>query len=202
GLRSPRPSLRLRRPRAPHRRGDDEAASRQAPSGLRGQGQRRSRGHRPGLQADRRGRRQPVRRAGGQARRGSQQRWWPPQPLDVLGVDGSRRRRRPRGRARRGDQLRLRLLRRLQGEVRGGGRRPVRLRLGMARSRRRPAGHHQHAEPGQPRVQRPDPAARQRRLGARVLPELPEPPPGLPQGVVERGQLEQGLRALQRREGL
>ena len=42
--------------------------------------------------------------------------------------------------------------------------------------------------------QRADP--RPRRLGARLLPELPKPPARLPQGVVERGRLEQGRRAV------
>ena len=55
------------------------------------------------------------------------------------------------------------------------------------------------AEPGQPAHRRPDAAARQRRLGARVLPQVPEQPPGLPEGVVERGRLGQGRRALLRR---
>ena len=46
-------ALRLRRARAAHRRGDDARAPRQAPPGLRGQGQRGARGHRVGRQADR-----------------------------------------------------------------------------------------------------------------------------------------------------
>ena len=41
-----------------------------------------------------------------------------------------------------------------------------------------------------------DAAARHRRLGARLLPQLPEPPPGLPRGVVERRQLGGGRPAL------
>ena len=40
---------------------------------------------------------------------------------------------------------------------------------------------------------------RQRRLGARLLPQVPEPPPRLSRGLVERGQLASGSRAL--REG-
>src|SRR5690606_7336177 len=35
-----------------------------------------------------------------------------------------------------------------------------------------------------------------RRLGARVLPEVPEPSPGLPRGLVEHGQLGRGREAL------
>jgi superoxide dismutase, Fe-Mn family len=38
-------------------------------------------------------------------------------------------------------------------------------------------------------VRRPDAAARRRRLGARLLPEVPEQAPGLPRRLVERGQL-------------
>ena len=45
-------------------------------------------------------------------------------------------------------------LRRVQGEVRGGRRRPVRLGLGLARARRRHARGHEHPQPGQP-AQRP-----------------------------------------------
>ena len=44
-----------------------------------------------------------------------------------------------------------------------------------------------------------DAAAGQRRLGARLLPEVPEQAPGLPEGVVERRGLGQGRRALRGR---
>ena len=95
----------------------------------------------------------------------------------------------PDGDARRGDQRRLRLVRRLQGEVQGRRREPVRLRLGVARARRlRPRGH-EHAEPGHPALGRPDAAAGRRRVGARVLPQVPEQAPGLPGRVLERRQL-------------
>ena len=46
--------------------------------------------------------------------------------------------------------VRLRLLRRLQGEVQGGRRRPVRLRLVLARPRRLGPGRGQQRQPGQP----------------------------------------------------
>src|SRR4051812_46250229 len=72
----------------------------------------------------------------------------------------------------------------------------------MARARRRTAEAREDAGPGQPRAGRPDPAARQRRLGARVLPDLPEQATRLPEGVVERRELGQGRRAVRRREGL
>ena len=50
-----------------------------------------------------------------------------------------------------------------------------------------------------PLSRRQDAAARQRRLGARVLPDVQERAPGVPQGLVEHGQLGQGRRALQLR---
>ena len=74
-----------------------------------------------------------------QAGRRSQQRRRPRQPHAVLGDDEPGRRRRARRRPRRGDRRGLRLVRRLQGAVRGHRRRPVRLRLGVARARRRRA---------------------------------------------------------------
>ena len=52
-----------------------------------------------------------------------------------------------------------------------------------------------------PALGRPDAAAGRRRVGARVLPEVPEQAPGLPGRVLERRQLEQGRRAV-RRSGL
>ena len=69
-------------------------------------------------------------------------------------------------------------------------------------ARRRRARRHEHAQPGQPAERRQDAAAGQRRLGARLLPEVPEQAPGLPQGVVEHGRLGEGRRALQRRQRL
>ena len=45
-----------------------------------------------------------------------------------------------------------------------------------------------------PERRRPDP--RERRLGARLLPDLPQPPARLPRGLVERGQLGGGRGAL------
>ncbi len=55
------------------------------------------------------------------------------------------------------------------------------------------------AQPGQPDLRWQDAAARRRRLGARVLPQVPEPPPRLHRRVVERRRLVQGRGALQRR---
>ena len=67
-------------------------------------------------------------------------------------------------------------------------------------ARRRRARHHLDRQPGLPADRRQDPAARQRRLGARLLPQVPERAPGLPQGVLERRQLGQGRRAFRSRE--
>ena len=44
-----------------------------------------------------------------------------------------------------------------------------------------------HADPAGSRS-----GPRQRRVGARLLPELPKPPPGIPRGLVERRQLGRG----------
>ena len=57
-------------------------------------------------------------------------------------------------------------------------------------------------EPGHAAVGRPDAARRRRRVGARVLPEVPEQAPGLHRRVVERRELGQGRGALQRRRRL
>ncbi len=77
-----------------------------------------------------------------------------------------------------GDRPRLRRFRQVQGAVQGGCRRPVRQRLGLARRRRRQAQDHRDAKRGQPAGRRPDGALDLRRLGARLLPRLPEPPAG------------------------
>ena len=59
----------------------------------------------------------------------------------------------------------------------------------------------QNREPGLARLQRPDAAARLRRLGARLLPQVPEQAPRLHRRLLERRQL--GLRrAAPRRRGL
>ena len=86
----------------------------------------------------------------------------------------------------------LRLLRRLQGRVQKRRHRPLRLRLGLAgqgllRPRRR-----LDPEPGLADLRRQHAAARRRRLGARLLPQVPEQAPGLPRRLLERRQL--GLR--------
>ncbi len=56
-------------------------------------------------------------------------------------------------------------------------------------------------EPGQSDHGRQARLDGQRRLGARLLSQLPEPPRRLPEGVVEHGELEKDRRALRRGEG-
>ena len=73
----------------------------------------------------------------------------------------------------------------------------LRQRLGVADRRRRQAGDREHREPGQPVDGREEADARPRRVGARLLPEVPEPPPRLHRGVVECGQLGRGEQAVQ-----
>ncbi len=58
-----------------------------------------------------------------------------------------------------------------------------------------------HGQSGQPRHGRQGAATRRRRLGARLLPQLPEPPPRLPRRVLERrrlGRRRAALRGLMR----
>ena len=57
------------------------------------------------------------------------------------------------------------------------------------------------AEPGQPDHAGRRAAPRHRRLGARLLPQLPEPAARLSRRLVERGQLGRGRPALRRRRG-
>ena len=103
-----------------------------------------------------------------------------------------RRRRRAGWRPRRRDRRDLRVVRLLQGGVQKRRHRPLRLRLGLAGPRRlRPRGG-LDPEPGLAGIRRQQPAARLRRLGARLLPEVPEQTARLHRRVLERRQL--GLR--------
>ena len=95
----------------------------------------------------------------------------------------------PTGAVADGDQCGLRQLRQVQGTVPGRRHGPLRQRLGVAGRQRRQARDHQHAEPGQPADGRQEGHPRRRRLGTRVLPEVPEPARRLPRRVVERRQL-------------
>ncbi len=76
------------------------------------------------------------------------------------------------------DRPRLRRSRQVQGAIQGRRGRPVRQRLGLARRRRRQAQDHCDAERGQSARRRSDGAPHLRRLGARLLSRLPEPPAG------------------------
>ena len=143
--------------------------------------------------------------AGGDPRGGPQQRWRLRQPHPLLGRDDARvAPDAPSGDLGAGDRRGVRLAStKLQGEVRRGRRRAAgSARDGAgscvndggglsrscldARTRIRPLMRGQDADP------------RRRRLGARLLPPLPEPSARLPVGVLERGELGQGRRALRR----
>ena len=100
--------------------------------------------------------------------------------------------RRAEGSAGQGDRRAVRQLRQAQGRADQGRPDGLRQRLGLADPRRRPAADRAVAEPGHAAQRRPDAAARHRRLGARLLPEVPEPPRRLRHGVLQRDRL--GLR--------
>ena len=80
----------------------------------------------------------------------------------------------------------------LKAAVNDARREALRQRLDVARPRRHRPRRALDAEPGQPAARERHAAPRHRRLGARLLPQLPEPPPGLPGGLVERRQLGRG----------
>ena len=132
-------------------------------------------------------------RARGHPHRRAQQRRRPREPLDVLADHGPERRRRADRRDRRRDQRR-----RSAASTRS---RSSSSKAGVGRfgsgwawldRHRRQAGDREHAEPGQPADGRQEGRLRHRRLGARLLPEVPEPPPRLPRRLVERRQLGRG----------
>ena len=79
-----------------------------------------------------------------------------------------------------------------KGKFKDGRRQQVRLRLVVADPRRLRARGDLDGQPGQPGLGRPDAIARRRRLGARLLPEVPEPASGLHRRLVERRELGQG----------
>ena len=82
--------------------------------------------------------------------------------------------------------------------VRNNGGGPIRLRLGLVDPPARwKLGHHQHRQPGQPadgsgRPRAGYTAAWPRRVGTRLLPQVPEPPARLHQGLVAPAELERG----------
>ncbi len=77
------------------------------------------------------------------------------------------------------------------------------LRLGLDLARLGRDGHRRQvdAEPGRARDGGRRRAPRNRRLGARVLPQLPEPPPRLSRRLVERRRLGRGRSPLRRGDG-
>ena len=88
--------------------------------------------------------------------------------------------------------------------VKGAARRGIsRDAVELPKPRRQGPEAGQHAEPGQPahegRERRGHPHFGHRRVGARVLPQVPEPPPGVRQGLLGRRQLEPGLGVVRRR---
>ena len=138
----------------------------------------------------------PVRQAGP----GAQQRRRPRQPLAVL--DDPRPERRRHAQRRPGCRDRQRLRRR---STRSSSRWSTPASTGSA-----PAGHgscvdngaagrHQLGQPGLADHRRPDAAARHRRVGARVLPEVPEQAARLPGRDLERDRLVGRRRALRQR---
>ncbi len=87
-------------------------------------------------------------------------------------------------------------LRLLQGGVQKRGNRPLRLGLGLAGPGRIRARRGLDPEPGLTRIGRQQPAARLRRLGARLLPQVPEQTARLHRRLLERRQLGLRRRAL------
>ncbi|CAA9465702.1 MAG: Superoxide dismutase [Mn], partial [uncultured Rubrobacteraceae bacterium] len=206
GIRAAAAPLRLRRPGAHDRRADHAPPPREAPQHLRDQPQRRP-GEAPrGRPRQHRGaHRKPGLRARRHKDRGQEQRRRPLQPLDVLADHGPQRpgRGHPERRPRAGHRLLVRLVRRVQGAVRRGRgpRRPVRLRVGLAYSRpRRLPLHREDGQPGLAADGGQDAHPGPGRVGARLLPQLPEPPPRVHKRLVERRQLGRGRSPLRRRQ--
>ena len=98
----------------------------------------------------------------------------------------------PTGAARRRHHLRVRRLRRVQGTVRQGWRRPLRQWMGVAHRHEREAVDREQRESGQSVDGRQEGHPRSRRLGARLLSEVPEPPARLHRRVVECRELGRG----------
>src|SRR5207245_8709424 len=78
----------------------------------------------------------------------------------------------------------------------------VRLRLGVRhRCEGRQAYNRNTAQPGHPTDGQKARSVWERRLGTRLLPKLPESPRRLPQGIVERGELDRNRQSLRCRQG-
>src|SRR5262249_17383581 len=104
----------------------------------------------------------------------SQQRRGTLESLIVLDADEERGRWRAQGRTGGRDQGGVRILRRVQDEVRCRGRWAVWLRLGMARGKRRQASDRLDAKPAHDDFPEGEGGARPRRVGARLLSEVSE----------------------------
>ena len=174
----------------PHRRADDADPPRQAPPGLRGQGQRGPRGHRVGRQPDREGPHQPRPYPGRQAaavRNNGGGHYNHTLFWESMSPDGGGE---PRRKSRRDDRRGLRFLRRLPGEALkdagvnqfGSGWAWLVLDGGSLAVVSTP-------NQDNPISDGKTPLLRRRRLGARLLPQVPEPPPRLHRRLVEHGRL-------------
>ena len=194
GLPATASSLPQRRPRAAHRRQDDGDPPRQAPRGVRQQPQRRHRGQPDLGKHEHRGADQePQQGAGGQAHGGAQQRRRPRQPLACSGRSWARTAAaQPTGALADGDRprpsagstrSRTAVNKAGAGRFGSGWAWLVVDRTASSPSTRTP----NQDNPLMDGVRHADP--RRRRLGARLLPEVPEPPPRLPRRLVEHGQL-------------
>src|SRR6266496_4091516 len=198
-LRTARSSVPLRRARAAHRRRDDADPPRHAPQGLRRQRECRPRrnrvGHRRGGAGTRRPRGDPPRR---QAENGPKQRRRPREPHLLLADHEPRRRRRADRRPEEGDRRPVGQHRRAEEGRERRRRQALRQRLDVARVGRERSRPLLDAEPGFTAPPGRRAAARHRRLGARVLPQVPEQATGLSGGLVERRELGRGGTAIRR----
>ena len=175
---------------------DDAHPSRQAPPGLRGQGECRPRGHRVGRPAGRGRPQEPLHRCPPTSRARSATTPAATPTTRCSGRCWARTAAASRRRAGRRDRNRLRRLRRAEAAddrrgrnrfgsgwswlvVDNGGLKVIELR-----------------QPGLAALRRPDADPRHRRVGARVLPEVPEQPARLPGRDLERRRLERGRPAL------
>ena len=95
----------------------------------------------------------------------------------------------PKGELADGDQVRIRQLRGFQNEIQSGRYHALRLRLGLAVLQGRQADTGIAAQSGQSDHDRRQAGDGPGRLGARLLPEVSEPPSGIHRGLVECGEL-------------
>ena len=102
----------------------------------------------------------------------------------------------PEGALARRDRRRLRRPRQAEGGSQRRRREALRQRLVVARLGRHRPRRLLDPEPGQPDHDRRHAAPRHRRVGARLLPPVPEPAPRLPRRLVERRQLGGGCAAI------